>query len=212
MSDQNGVGSNYDGAAAAAIPVRQKGRRVPELPTYVFVETGVEVKIRRLGPFTMDELRKALRKERKPPKPPSIVNEVGDARVKIAELNFDDPGYKQELREYNAWLAQETGERMTNLMTNYCIIVEPEAAIVEEKRALLAMIDPTINDSYSDKEVYVRHYLMGSSEELERVQNFILNRSMPTEEAVQEHIESFPGDVQGEESVPTPGAPIRLQV
>lgn len=191
---------------------RQKGRRVPELPTYLFEETGVEVHIRRLGPFTMDEIRKTLKKQRQPPTVPTIVVEVGDMAVKMREPNPNDPTYRQELQDYNVWLATSTGEKMVDLMVNYCIVVEPEPDIVAEKRELLALIDGELNATYSDREVYVRHYLMASTEALEGVQNFILGRSMPTQEAVEEHIESFPSDVQGEATVSTPGAPIRLPV
>lgn len=188
----------------------QKGRKVPELPTYTFAVTGVEVKIRRLGPFTMDEIRKSLKKQRKPPEVPTVVVEVGDARVRLSEPNPGDPDYRRAVEEYNLWISTTIGEKMMDLMVNYCILCTVEEDIVTEKRALLAMIDPTINEEYSDREVYVQHYLLGTTDELESVQNFILGRSMPTEEAVQEHIDTFPGDVQGETPVRSPGTPIGL--
>lgn len=191
---------------------RSRGRKVPPLPTFLFEETGVEVAIRRLGPFTMDEIRKSLKRQRQPPPVPTVSVEVGEMRVKMQEPNPNDPEYRRTLAEYNEWLSTSAGEKMLELMVNYCIVCEIDDDIVEDKREMLKMIDPEIEESISDRDVYIRHYLMSSAEELEKVQNFILGKSMPTKEAVEEHIESFPSEVQGEGPVPTPGSPIRLPV
>lgn len=189
-----------------------KGRKVPALPTYFFSSAGVEVRVRRLGPFTMDDIRKSLLKQRKRPVPPTFPVEVGEMRVKMNEPNPNHPAYLQEVREYDNWLRTATGEKMLDLMVNYSIVCEVDPAVVEDKRALLAMIDPALNEEYSDKEVYIRHHLLTSQEDIEGIQTFIMGQSMPTQEAVEEHIESFPGDVQGETSILTPGTPIRVPV
>lgn len=189
---------------------RQKGRRVPDLPTYTFETTGVEVKVRRLGPFTMDEIRKSLLKDRKPPTPPMLQVEIGEARVKELEPNPQDPAFIRATIEYNEWMQTAVAEKMLHLMVNYCLECEIEPEIVEDRRRMLAMIDPESNNSYSDREVYIRYYLLATGKELQEIQMFILGQSMPTPEAVQEHIDTFQGDVQGETPVLTPGAPIGL--
>lgn len=195
-------------------PTKARGRKAPPLPTYEFPDVGVTVQIRRLGPFTMDEIRKKLAKDRQAPKPPVIPVEIGEMRVKMQEPNPNDPAYRQELAEYDYWLQTSVGEKMMELMINYCIVAditddEAKEAILD-KRAVLALIDPEAAETYGDKEVYIRHYLITSPAELTRLQQFILGQSMPTPEAVEQHIEAFPGDVQGETPVLTPGVAIRV--
>lgn len=190
----------------------QQGRKVPPLPSFTFKETGVTVQIRRLGPFTMDDIRKKLLKERKPPEVPEVVVEVGDARVKTREKNYLDPDYVTARSEYETWLRTTIAEKMVDLMVQYCIVCDPEPEIVSDMRELAQQIDPEVNESMSDKQIYIRYYLLSSPQAVEEVQNFIMGRSMPTEEVVQEQIDTFQGDVQGEGPVPTPGSPIRLPV
>lgn len=200
---------------AAANPVQQgpkrTGRRAP-LPTYFFEGVGIEVQIKRLGPFTLDEIRKTLLKERKAPKPPVVLVEVGEDKVKLKEENPHDPDFIKETIEYNEWLNSQVAERMINLMINYCIVCEVESDVVEERRAMLGIIGADISEQYSDREVYVRHYLLSTADDLDKVQRFILGQSMPTQEAVQEHIDTFPGGVQGEGPLQTPGSPIRVPI
>lgn len=189
---------------------RQKGRRVPPLPTFTFKSLEVTVSIRRLGTFAMDDIRKSLMRERRRPEPPMVTVEVGEMAVKMKEPNPNDPAYLQELVEYDTWLSTTVAERMLALMCNYCIVCEVEDEIVEDRRVMLGMIDPALNGEYSDREVYVRHYLLSDSRELQEVQQFILGQSMPTQEAVDDHIDTFQRDVQGETTVLAPGTPIRL--
>ena len=218
MSDQNNSQNDVRDTSPPPLAVvsnhigRQRGRRVPPLPTYTFASSEVTVGIRRLGPFTMDEIRKKLLKDRKPPKPPVVTVPIGEMAVMMPEEHPDDPTYKREKAEYDVWLQTTVAEHMLNLMINYCIVCDVEPEVVEEKRGMLAMIDPAINDEYSDREIYIRYYLLGTPTELQEVQQFILGQSMPTPEAVQAHIDTFPSDVSGETPVLSPGAPIRLPV
>jgi hypothetical protein len=191
---------------------QHKGRKVPPLPTFTFKSIGVTVSIRRLGTFAMDDIRKTLTKERKRPEPPTVVVEVGDMAVKMREPNPNDPTYKEQLAEYDNWLATTVAERMLGLMANYCIVCEVEDEIVEDRRIMLSMISPELNQEYSDREVYVRHYLLSDAKELQEVQAFILGQSMPTQEAVDAHIDTFQRDIPGEAPVSTPGTPIRLPI
>lgn len=207
----------YNNTVVAGTPKREKGRKVAPLPTYTFQSVGEVVSIRRLGPFTMDEIRKTLLKERKPPEPPKFPVEIGEASVKMMEANPNDPAYKMAVVEYNQWFSTATAEKMLALMIDYCIVCEVDEEIVAERRALLGLIDPDLakspeNGGYADRDIYIRHYLFQDAREMQEVQQFILGQSMPTPEAVQEHIDTFQGDVSGETPVSTPGTPIRVPV
>jgi hypothetical protein len=167
----------------------------------------------------MDEIRKKLLKERKRPEPPVIEVEVGEHRVKMKEVNRADPNYIIEVNEYNQWLQQTAGEELINVMVHYSIVLpknetaEEEAEfkrIVEDGRFLLNLIDPKSDANLDDKTVYIKHYLFADPDDMQLAQAFITGQSMPTEEAVQEHIDSFPGDIPGEEPIRTPGAPIGI--
>lgn len=190
-------------------PRRQKGRAAP-LPEFTFPTTGVTVQIKRLGPFTMDEIRKKLLKERKRPEPPVVENEIGDARVKMKSPNPHDPDYIAAVMEYETWLQTSAAEIMLKMMMTYSIVCDVDMDEVEDKRTMLAMIDPEANNELSDREVYIKHYLMATEKDLGMVQAFILGQSMPTEEAVAAHIDTFQGDVPREEPIRTPGEPIPL--
>lgn len=195
---------------AVAAKVRNKGRKVPALPTYFFETAGVEVQIRRLGPFTMDDIRKKLLKERKRPQPPTYPVEIGEMRVKVMEENPNDPGYIREVAEWQTWFQTSMAEKMLELMIDYCIVCEVDLDDVAQQREMLNIVDPELNATMSDRHVYIRYHLMCTPGDLEGVQKFILGQSMPTQEAVEEHIDSFPSNVPGEGPVQTPGAPIRV--
>ena len=201
--------NNQNGTTTA--PRRQRGRNAP-LPTYLFETTGVEVQVRRLGPFTMDEIRKTLQKEQKAPQPPRIQVRVGEADVPMWEENLQDPDYLQAVRDYHTWLSTSMANKVLDLMVNYCIVCEVDDEAVTDKRAMLGIIDPALNDEYSDREVYVRYYLLATPQDLESVQRFILGQSMPTEEAVQEHVDTFPGGVQGQAVVLPSSAEIGVPI
>jgi hypothetical protein len=189
---------------------RQKGRNAP-LPEYYFKNADVTVKIKRLGPFTMDEIRKSLMKQRQPPTVPILEVEVGEARTKMKEQNPHDPEYIRQSIEYNEWLNTTVAEKMLDLMVNYCIVCDIDDDAKEEiadRRLALDIIDPDISKQFTDRQVYVQFVLMSSVEDMTNVQQFILGQSMPTPEAVESHIESFPGEVQGETPVRTPGTAI----
>lgn len=200
---------------------RQKGRAAP-LPTFTFKSKGITVQIKKVGPFTMDAIRKKLLKERQRPEPPVITVEIGEARTKMQEINRADPNWLAAVSEYNQWLQETAGNELLNIMTHYSIVLpkweldtdseeyQEFQEIVEDKRFLMNLVDPGSTETIEDKYIYIQHYLFEDAEEMQACQVFITGQSMPTEEAVQEHIDSFPDNVQEQEPVRTPGVPIGL--
>lgn len=188
---------------------RQKGRKVPPLPTFTFPTSGITVSVRRLGPFVMDDIQQRLKKERAAPKPPMVSVEVGEERVRLLEANPRDPAYVREYQEWLEWLNNESARRLIDLMLHYCIVCEPDLEAVAEARLARKLIDndDTVDDA-SDLEIYARFVLVQSPQDLTTFQSFVLSQSMPTEAVVQEHLETFPPTVPGETAVPAPSAEV----
>ncbi len=126
---------------------RRKGRRVPSLPEFTFPDSGCVVKVRRLGPWTLDQIRIGLSKARKEPlvpvrRVPDRYNDAGEPVEWRLEANEADPDYQTAKQEYENWLAQSLGYRLLDIIIASCVVVDVEDIDVEEikaqRRALIA--------------------------------------------------------------------------
>lgn len=197
---------------------RKKGRKVPELPTFTFPDSGYSVRVRKIGPWTLDQIRLGLQKVRQPPPIPMIQvpDKYDDAGEEIGwrnEPHESDPAYKQALQEYETWLNLTSGYRLLDIVMSSCIVVDKEDIDPEEVAAfrrglLLAGPQPSENEvaasehrrvveAMSDEEIFVRCACMSTGNDTEALQSFVISRSMPTQEAIQEQVDTFQPEVQG---------------
>lgn len=169
------------------------GRTPPALPTVTLSGSGYTVELRPIGPLTVDEIRKAVKKALPAPEPP--INTVPGLDGKDHdEPNPADPDYQRALLTYELDVNAEVGERLFRLIARRAIASEVDTDAVQRIRA--DMQDIGVELPEDDRDVFVRHILINSNQDMTDLQNAVLRRSAPTPEAVQEKVADFPADVQ----------------
>lgn len=172
---------------------RQNGRTPPPLPTVTLPDSGYTVEIRPIGPLTLQDLNRDVRKEL--PAPPPPLNTVKGLDGKdTQEPNALDPDYQQALREHEAGVTEVIGQRMFALIARRGIATPIDTEAVARVRADFTGIMSLPDD---DREVFLRHVLIASADDLNALQTAILRRSQPTEEAISEKVADFPDPLQG---------------
>lgn len=179
--------------------VHQRGRVVPALPEHTFKDSGITIKIRKVGPTTQQRLAQQIMRELPEPQPPIIDTELGP------EANAADPAY---MAAYAAWDREtkvEHSQRLMLIAALECEVVIDDAArqdIARKKRHLKLVgipydDNPELTPEENEKVFYILHVAAGTPEDLAEFSAAVLRRSVPTEEAVQAQIATFPGDVSG---------------
>lgn len=160
--------------------------------SFTFPDSGITVRIERIAPATKQAIAKALEAEYPKPKPPMQEVDYGDGPR--MEANTADPGYLEAIKIQEEQFAIALVERMFVLVKRR-IEVEVDPAAVKRIRDDMEAISTPLNGS--DKDIYVDHVCISSEEDAQALMKYLMRRSQPTEEAVQEHIDTFRGDVQG---------------
>jgi hypothetical protein len=175
----------------------QRGRTPPALPEHTFQDSGVTIKIRKVGPMTQQRLSQQIQKEIPEPPIPIVETELGK------EPNPADPAY---MAAYAAWehkAAIELNNRMLQLAA-----LEAEVAIDDRARSEIARKkrhmdlagiayadDPRLDAAENERVFFVLYVACASPDDLREFGQVVTQRSIPTEEAVQRHVATFPGDV-----------------
>ncbi len=186
---------------------RQKSRAVPpeRLYDFTFEGTGRTVQIRKLSALIRDEVRRQIKRrpEFAEPQPPMVEVDYGEG--KIRQSHRAHPVYQELLKEWNARVTQEAGDRLVDLVIARAVVCDVDAGAVAEMRAAMAAIGLPLDD-YDDHYVYVAFVCVGPYADYNELLKAVFERSTPSQEAVQAHIDSFRGAVRTEEPVaPEPG-------
>lgn len=164
-----------------------KGRAAP-LPAFTFPDSGVTVGLRRFAPDTQDSIVRAIQREHPAPAVPTVEVEYEDGKI-TQEPNPADPDYQKALSDYLQWLALETSKKLVDLALRR-IEVDVDHEAVAALRADMEAIGTPIEDP-DDRMVYIRHICISSTYDLTTMLAYLQRRSLPTEAAVQEFLESF---------------------
>lgn len=196
---------------------RNKGRKAPDLPEFTFPDSGYTVRVRRVGPWTLDQISQSVRQLRRPPSIPTInvpdqYDDAGNIRSYRLELNDADPQYKQDVKEYETWVQTAAGYRLLDVIVSSCVVINKddmdEEEIASHRRALVLAgpgddDDPELAErhrkkieSMPDEEIFVRCVCMATSEDMTSLQQFVTSRSMPTIQEVDEQVQNFRPEVQ----------------
>jgi hypothetical protein len=175
----------------------QRGRTPPALPEHTFKDSGVTIRIRKVGPTTQQRLAQQIMRELPEPAIPIVTTEIGP------EANDADPQY---LLDKQAW-EQKTRSELTNRLMLMAAL-ESEVEIDDRARADIARKrrsyqiahipiddDPTMTDEENERVFYILHVCCASPEDLGEFGQAVLRRSVPTEDAVQAQIATFQRDV-----------------
>ena len=177
--------------------VHQRGRTVPPLPEHTFKDSGITIKIRKVGPTTQQRLAQAIMKERPEPAVPTIATELGP------ESNPADPTYIAALEKWNRETNSELRDRLMLIAALEAEVTIDDAAradIARKQRHLKLVgvpyeVNPELTDEENEKVIYILHVAAGTPKDLREFGDAVLRRSVPTEEAVQAQIATFQRDL-----------------
>lgn len=158
----------------------------PELIPHTF-GNGVQVWLRKVPPLLINELNRSF----PAPKPPLEDVDYGDGVVR-KESNPTRPDYRAQLAEHY----QEMGLRLLKLLISqgvkYTLTDEDKAEVFALRQA---MEEQGVMLSGDEKIIFIAYVCCDSEEETNRFRTAVMRRSQPTEEAVQEAVDSFRSDV-----------------
>jgi hypothetical protein len=154
-----------------------------ELVPFKFADTGISVKVRKVSPFLVNNLRKIYPQ----PKPPMQEVDYGDGK-KVMEANEAHPDYAQTLDEYNNMFMDKL-QRLLIVRGVECKV--DQEAVDSLKEFWKTEYGKELEGS--DKEIYIIYICAGTKDDLDDLTNAILTRSQPTKEATELAKVSFPG-------------------
>lgn len=162
------------------------GRDVPKPGETLTLSTGITVGIRKVSPHTREAIGRSIPK----PKPPMIEQDYGDGKTRM-EPNEDDAGYQQALAEWQQAIIRKSQEVIYRLG----VVVDIDHDALTARRAVMEEMGLPVAES--DHLAYVQHIVVATDEDMQAIVNAVTNKSQPTEEAVEEHLDTFPDRVQG---------------
>ena len=169
-----------------------RGRAAP-LPAFTFPDSGITVGLRRFAPDLQDTIARAYQRDHPVPPVPTATVEIGGEEME--EANPADPDYEQAVSAYLQRMALDVSAKLIDLALRR-IEVEVDQAAVDALRADMAAIGSPIEDD-DDRMVYIRYICISSTYDLTSMLAYLQRRSLPTEVAVQEFLESFQRPLSG---------------
>lgn len=180
---------------------QKTGRAVPAEPLteHTIETTGRTVRLRKLSVLFRGEIRKQVAADPafKKPDPPVYRGDYGDGEVDI--VNAKHPQYLIALQEWEQRIGEESGLRLVDLIVRRGIVVdddEIDREAVAAVRADMEAIGVSVKHM-DDREVYVRFVCVGVEADWFALVDAVFSKSAPQEAAVQAHVDTFPGPVQG---------------
>lgn len=169
---------------------RVKGRVVPALPQFTFPDSGITVGLRRFAPDTQDQIARALMRDNPAPSVPMVEGiERPDGTFEM-EPNPADPDYQAALAAYFNQISTEASTKMFELAMRR-IEVDVDQGAVDRYKEDMAAIGIDLDPDMDDRTIYIRCICISSSYDLTAMLAYLQRRSLPTEAAVQEYLDSF---------------------
>lgn len=161
------------------------GRTAPKTGEPVTLSSGITVWARKVSPYTMAAASKSVVK----PTPP-LIDVDYDGKIR-SEPNEDDPAYVAALAEWQ----NAINLRAVDVMLRLGLQVDIDQEALAERRAELAALGLEIDAD--DHLAYVKHIAIQTEDDMTLLAAAITKKSQPTEEAVQQHLETFSDPTQG---------------
>lgn len=162
-----------------------QGRAAPEAPTFTFAN-GVTGTLHAVSQFTMAHVEIQVRKRWPPPEAPLNEVDYGDG-VKKLEPNYSDPRYEEEMRRYQAFLANKIFDATIELGVD----LEIDQAALERVKSVMEWMGTPLEE-LSDKVAYIKHCCVQDvSTEMPRLAAALREMTGPREEDVADHIATF---------------------
>lgn len=158
--------------------------------TFTF-STGITVKTRKVSPFLLVDLTKALAPPK--PRPPRQEITLVDGTKRLEE-NLAHPDYLDELEEYDT----KINELQTRILLRRGIEVDLTVEDVARVQALRDEIERDFGTPLTEKDnviAYIKYVCVGDGDDIHNLIQHLTDKSQPTEEAVTEAVDSFRSDV-----------------
>jgi hypothetical protein len=178
---------------------QQRGRAVRPLPEHTFKDSGITIKIRKVGPTTQQRLAQQIMKEQPEPVVPVIDTELGP------EPNAADPTYLAAKAAWDRATSTALNERLLLIAALECEVTIDDTAWADiaRKQRHLQLIgiphadNPELTAEENEKVFYILNVAAATPEDLGEFGAAVMHRSIPTEDAVQAQIATFPDSIQG---------------
>jgi hypothetical protein len=168
------------------------GRIPPELPTFTFSGSGITVHLRKVAPLLLAQVKKSI----PAPVPPMNTVNFGDGPVQQA--NPADPDYQQALVDHE----QRVNEKIMEVLFSLGVDISDEGgrvapALESVERLRMQMREFGVELHPDDKLVYILNICLVDTDDIARLRDAIMRKSQPTEDAINETLQTFQGDVSG---------------
>lgn len=165
--------------------------------TFTFPDSGITVRIRRVGPRTLEQIARRVtrefEREMPRPQPPMVRVVIGEEGDEVLEPNVSDPGYRERLKVWDSNLQIRQASAILRFLIDYAIVADIDPEAVRTLREALSPEDLMTEDGkpYTDHQVYVEHVCLSSNRDIEAVIQAILGLSQPRPERVNEEVARF---------------------
>jgi len=172
------------------------GRRVSELEPFTFPDSGITVRLRRVGPRTIEQIvarvSRQYQREHPRPRPPMVPVVVGESE-QVLEPNVNDPDYRARLQEWETGLQTQQAIATMRFLVDYGIVADVDQEAVRALREALSPEDLMTEDGkpYTDHQVYVEHVCMISPRDIQAVVSAILGISQPSNDRIEAMVDRF---------------------
>ena len=157
------------------------------LTDFTFKDTGITVKIKKVSPMVVDDVRASIPE----PLPPEQEVDYGEPRGKVMERNYSDPNYALELEAHN----KKVAALVQKVIVNRAVILEGDEwrkEVQDYRDFILSSTGYPLAET-DDVLVYILRVCVGSKEDMSDLIDAIIKRSQPTQEAVEQAKRSFRG-------------------
>lgn len=157
-----------------------------KLVPFVFPDSKVEVKIRKVSPLLALEVQRSIEK----PEPPLETVTLASGE-ESQEPNRSHPDYAIALQKYNIEVEEKTKKLLINRGVNIVMTDEMKAEVKELREYMKDELGTELG--VSDKEAYISYIAIESAKDFESLIQAVLGASQPTTEAVEASKDSFQG-------------------
>lgn len=170
--------------------------RIGKTEVWTSQDTGRSVRIRKVSTLLRAEVRRQVLQSPgfEEPQPPTSTVDYGDSAIHV--VNRSHPVYQELLVEWNARVIREVSERLKVLVLKRGVVIDDadidQEAVAEVRTEVFGL------ETYDDRHVYLAFVVIGTEEDWTDLLKAVLERSAPSEAAIQAHIATFPSDIPGE--------------
>lgn len=147
-------------------------------------DSGVTLRVDRVPPFLLSDIRNDISSRLPKPKPPIIKVRIGADDLESEEENKSDPSYQADLQQHRI--------NEGRLFIEALVEIAVECEVNAEKIAKIRKWAGANNSlPVSDMVLYVTRVALETANDVEFFKNAVLGLSQPTDKAIEQSLNSF---------------------